>query len=173
MRKFIAIIIGTGLLLTSCETEEIVPVEYTTIHVTAEPSWGDGVVETGDSSFSSWIDGVDFVSGISNITNELDAILTIYAYDDLGENGFQIWLPLMTMTEDDHALTYPGTAGYGFSCLKDDFAYYPSDDAGNIITILEFDDVANHVKGEFSLDMEVDGGGTFLENVTGEFDVNY
>ena len=172
MKKIIAVILGVGLLITSCESEEIAIVETTTTHITGVPV-GGGITEAGDDSFLSFIDGVEFVNGISNITNESDVLLTIYAYDDAGENGFQIWLPLSTMTEGDHVLTNPGTAGYGLTCLEDGSAFYPSADVGNRITIIEYDDVANYVKAEFTLNMVIDGGGTFLDNVTGEFEVNY
>jgi hypothetical protein len=55
MRKFIAIIIGAGLLFTACESEEITPEEYVTIHVTSPPVDGgvDGGVETGESCLIS------------------------------------------------------------------------------------------------------------------------
>lgn len=174
MKISTALILVTGLLFTACESEEITPEEYITIHIDGVPvDGGGGVTETGDGSFSAVIDGVDFEYDDLEITNELDATLTILARDLSGENAIQIILPLMTMTEGDHELTYPATAGYNFIYLGDGEGYYATDDPENTITIIEYDDVAKHVQGEFSLSMYVEGGGPTVDELTGEFDVNY
>lgn len=172
MKKPVLIILGAVLLFSSCEGEDIVPVETTMEEVVAEPLDGGG--GGGSNTFTSTVEGADFVEGVYYIDTDMTGVVRLLAVDESGYNGIEIWFPIFTMTEGDHALTYPATAGYGFTCFKDGFsAFHPSSDPGNKITITTYDSDLQRIEGSFDLRMKEEGSAVFLDNVEGEFGISY
>jgi hypothetical protein len=173
----LSIIIAAGLMLTSCEAEEIM-IEPTTTHVIGVPLWGDGVTEMGDNSFSAVVDGVEFVYDdlevIVDSALDVEIRLDLIAKDTEGENVFQVILPVITLTEGAHILTYTPTDAYWVSYLNDgEDIFRPTNDAGNVLTIIEFDVIERFVKGDFSTKMQTEAGAPYLDDVTGEFEFFY